>query len=135
MPQYESLLCISPARCQYIPRLRNVHLHFVDEAVCENLSGFEKTIDESERIAHLPNSDDSHTYDRINYVSGLKCPASTVNFVEVDLLVEKCTKIINFIFTKIGRYSIMFPKFIYCFYSYYVNDLGAGAFELPFPLW
>lgn len=66
---------------------------------------------------------------------GLKHRASTVKYVQINLQVEKWTKIIHFVFLALVIPSTFFSKLFFCFYLYFSTDLGTDSFELPFPFW
>lgn len=50
-------------------------------------------------------------------------------------IVELLSKAIRFIVTYASTFGFVLPKAIYCFYLYFMADMGEDAFELPFPTW
>lgn len=74
-------------------------------------------------------------WNTLHMILGLEYPKSAANYVEINLTVEKWTKIIHFMYLKVLLHVIMFPIAISSFYRYFAMDLGSNAFELPFPVW
>lgn len=105
-----------------------------NQPICRVIENIEKTVNESK---HNVEALCSNRWPRKNifFVLGSKNPASKANYMDVNLKVEKWTKIIHFALMRVVLYGVIFPKFIFCFYLFYTTDLGPDAFELPFPVW
>ena len=69
------------------------------------------------------------------YISGLIYPVSAKNYMKINSIVEKWTKIIHFGFIKCLLNAVMTPKLFFSYYLYCATDLKNDAFDLPFPLW
>lgn len=76
-------------------------------------------------------SNDMFTFNPI----GLAYSATTIKYAQVNIQVEKWTKIIHFIFLAIAIPSLFVPKLYICYYLYFHMSLGADSFELPLPFW
>lgn len=62
-------------------------------------------------------------------------PASMDIYIKTDKLVEKLTKIMYFLLTRVSAPSFVLPKFFASFFLYFTTDTGNNAFELPLPMW
>lgn len=50
-------------------------------------------------------------------------------------LVEKLSRIINFVMMKLGVPLFIIPKAIISYFMFFTTDAGRDAFELPFEMW
>lgn len=54
---------------------------------------------------------------------------------EIIDLMEKLDRFIYFVMLNVTLPSLVFPKYIVCYYIYFTTDMGTDAFELPLPVW
>lgn len=54
---------------------------------------------------------------------------------ETNELVEKLSKIIDFLIVRVSVPGSLLPKAIFCLFIYFTTDLGHDAFKLSIPLW
>lgn len=69
------------------------------------------------------------------YFLGLKCPESKQKFSEIIALVEKWSKIIEFLSKKVTPACGILSRAIPSYCLYFFTDSGNEAFVLPVPMW
>lgn len=65
----------------------------------------------------------------------LEDPTTRAIFYQTNRLVEKCSRIIILVVTKITPLCWLAPQTIASFVTYFTTDLGNDAFELPVTMW
>lgn len=70
-----------------------------------------------------------------NIFQGLKYAKSRAMYEKTDRLVEKISKIIEFVFVYVSVPGYVLPKAIFSLFMYFTTDSGRNAFELPLPTW
>lgn len=68
-------------------------------------------------------------------ISALKYSASKSIFRRANQLAEKLNKIIFIVLVKLTPACGAGPWVAWTFFIYFTTDLGADAFQLPFPMW
>lgn len=69
------------------------------------------------------------------YVLGLKYPQSKALYEKTDQLIERISKIIQFVMVYVSVPGFILPKAIFSLFIYSTTDLGPDALELPLPAW
>lgn len=71
----------------------------------------------------------------LNFILGLKYPASNAIYEETNCFTEKITKILNTCPITIFYLTIMIPILVFNFHTYFTTDSGNDAFQMFFPYW
>lgn len=68
-------------------------------------------------------------------VIGLSNPVSKTIHNATNQQVEKHLKLLDIVLVKISPICVTLPMFIVSFLAYFITDMGADAFNLPFHMW
>lgn len=69
------------------------------------------------------------------YFTGLNDPIAKEIYGKLDGKLQKWFKILSIGMVTITPICVTLPSFIASVLRYFYSDLGAAAFQLPFPLW
>lgn len=70
-----------------------------------------------------------------NLKIGSKHPASKRIYSEINQVMKKLDRFINFMAIEITIPCLVLPKSIVCYYTYLTNGMENDAFELLLPVW